>query len=196
MERINLIPPEFAVGEKALIETGLRRRAMMIGLVLAALFFVHYGINRITLFNLNHETARLEHNLTEATALSEATARSKEAVNLQLQNLEKRMNDLLGKQFLLQRLGGGQFKWSEALDHFHESIPEKVWVDELILDELTCQVKGGTFSNELVGAFIDGLNQSPFFADATFSRTEAGTINKKPVVLYELNFDLVKKQKI
>ena len=196
MERINLIPPEFAVGEKALIETGLRRRAIMIGVVLAALLFVHYGVNRIAFFNLSHGTAKLERRLTEAAALSESMMKSKEAINAQLQNLEKRTNDLMGRQVLLQKLDNRQFKWSEALHHFHESIPDKVWVDELILDETTSQVKGGTFSNEFVGAFIAGLNQSPFFTDATFSRTEAGSINKKPVVLYELDFALVKKQKV
>jgi len=57
----------------------------------------------------------------------------------------------MGRQVLLQKLDNRQFKWSEALHHFHESIPDKVWVDELILDETTSQVKGGTFSNEFVG---------------------------------------------
>jgi Tfp pilus assembly protein PilN len=95
----------------------------------------------------------------------------------------------------LKTLGDHRFKWSEALASFHESIPAKVWVDELILDETISQVKGGTFSNEFVGAFIDGLNRSPYFANATFVRTEANTINKKAVVLYELNFELVKNLK-
>ncbi len=195
MQRINLIPPEFAVGEKALIETGLRRRAVLIGLLLAATLIVHYGINRIALFNLERKTAFLEHRLTEATALSQAIAQSKEAINVQLENLQRRTSALVGRQALLEKLGDSEFKWSQALASFHKSIPDKIWVDELTLDERLSQVKGGASSNEFVGAFIEGLNQSPYFVNATFVRTEAGAINKQAIVNYELSFELIKNPK-
>lgn len=195
MQRINLIPPEFAIGEKALIETGLRRQAILLGILLAVALVVHYGMNRTASLVLEQEVNALERQLYEATVLSEALAKNKEAIQVQMENLEKRMNVLMGRQMLLERFGSDQFKWSEALAYFHRSIPSKVWVDELVLDEPTSQVKGGTFSNELVSAFIDGLNRSAYFANATFVKTEAGVINEQSVVNYELNFELVKKQK-
>jgi Tfp pilus assembly protein PilN len=196
MQRINLIPPEFAIGEKALIETGLRRRGILIGILLITILAVHYGMNRVALINLNLQTSALERRLTEATALSEAVTKSKEAIGVQSENLEKRMNSLMGRQMLLEKLESKQFRWSEALAGFHQSIPDKIWVDELTLDEHISQVSGGTFSNEFVGAFIDGLNRSTYFTNATFVKTEAATINNQAVINYELTFELIKGNRV
>ena len=90
-------------------------------------------------------------------------------------------------------VNGQQFRWSEVLSEFHKAIPEKVWVDEIELERPKSFVKGGTFGNREVGAFIENLNRSPYFANAAFIRTETGTLNKQPVVHFELTFDLVKK---
>ena len=196
MQRINLIPPEFAIGEKALIETGLRRRAILIGVLLVALLSAHYGMNRMKLLTLNYQATVSDRHLTEATALSEAVTKSKDAINAQLENLEKRTNALMGRQMLLEKLENQQFKWSEALASFHKSIPDKIWVDDLVLDDSGSRVAGGTFSNEFVSAFIEGLNHSPYFNNATFVKTQASTINNQAVIDYELNFDLIKGQKV
>ncbi|MBI3999262.1 MAG: PilN domain-containing protein, partial [Candidatus Omnitrophica bacterium] len=55
------------------------------------------------------------------------------------------------------------------------------------------QVRGGTFGNEWISKFIDNLNGSHYFKNAAFARTEAGKLNDRSVVNFELVFELVQQ---
>ena len=193
MRRINLIPPEFATGKKALVETGLRRKALVIGVVFFSAVLIHYTVSWIAFSALRKQMTELRRGLDQAHTTSDTVQKSKEAITAQLDHLKEQTTTLSGRKTSLHELENTQSKWSEALDAFHKIIPEKVWVDELVLDEKLSRVKGGTFGNQYVSAFIDNLNQSPYFSNATFVKTEAGTLNKQPVVNFELTFEMHKK---
>lgn len=193
MKRINLIPPEFATGKKALVETGLQKQAIVVGLVVLSALAVHYGISSADLSALKRQVKTLNQSFNQAKQSSEAMKKSMGAVSAQLDNLEERMILLGGKRTQLLKLKGERFKWSEALSRFHKAIPSKVWVDELLLARDENHVRGGTFGNEWVSKFIDNLNRSDYFKNAVFARTEAGKLNDRPVVNFELIFELVQQ---
>ena len=75
---------------------------------------------------------------------------------------------------------------------FSTSIPDKVWIDAASLNLGESMVQGGTYSNQQVGAFIEGLNESTYFKNAAFSRTEASELNNRAIINFELTFDLVR----
>lgn len=195
MKRINLIPPEFATGKKAWVETGLQKQVVFLGIMFVIGLSVHFGLNQWKMLELKKEVHAMNNALTQAETSSQSLKRTKEGLVAQLERVQKRSVSLSEKKNNLLELEGAQFKWSEALAEFHKVIPGKVWVDELHLEPGKSFVRGGTYGNQMVSEFIDGINESPFFRNASFTRTEAGVLNELPVVNFELTFDLALKRK-
>ncbi|MBI4395318.1 MAG: PilN domain-containing protein [Candidatus Omnitrophica bacterium] len=194
MKRINLIPPEFATGRKALVGTDLQRKAVALVAVFLVVFLIQFLLGWVEVVKLEREVKVLNQKVVKDRSASESFQKSKEAVSAQLESVQKVTAQLLKKQELLSQLKNERLKWSEALSEFYETLPKKVWVDELHLERGKSYVRGGTFGNEFVGEFMNSLNEAPHFANATFTRTEAGKLNNQPVVNYELGFQLIPKQ--
>ena len=193
MKRINLIPPELAGGRKAFLQSAFSRRLVLGGIILLLILLFHYSVHLLGFIGLKREVNSIKRSLDQAQAVTESVNRSKETVQAQLDALEKQTDSLEQKRERLLILKNQRFKWSDALSEFQKAIPDKVWVDELVLDQPKSLVRGGTFGNQLVGTFIENLNRSIYFTNASFTRTETGTLNKQPVIHFELTFELVKK---
>ncbi|MBI4358696.1 MAG: PilN domain-containing protein [Candidatus Omnitrophica bacterium] len=193
MNRINLIPPEFATGKRALVKTGLQKQATVVGMIVLAALAVHYGMGLVDVLALRKQVKILNQSFNQTMQSSEAIKKTTDTVKAQLDNLQDRMILLGGKRSQLLKLKGERFKWSEVLSEFHEAIPNKVWVDELLLSREESHVSGGAFGNEGVGTFINNLTESRYFKNATFARTEAGKLDDRSVINYELTFELTKQ---
>ena len=193
MKRINLIPPQFSTGKKAFVQSGLARQAIAAGGVVLFVLLVHYLFNWFSLAGLKGTVNSLNQKLSQGQTVSESVGHSKETLQAQLDNLDKKLANLVEKRNRLMDLQKHRFEWSSVLSDFHNAIPDQVWIDELVLDEPQSKVKGGTFGNPQVKTFLDNINKSHYFSNASFSRTETGTLNKQPVVRFELTFELVKK---
>ena len=190
MKRINLIPPEYAVGKKALVETGLYRKAVLLGVLALAALVLHYGMMWRQVRLLKIDVLQIKQEAADAESSAESVKQSRSTLEAQLENLKQRQSLLARKRSELVKLKGGETKWSDILGAFHESVPDQVWIDQLKLSSEESGVVGGTFSNQKVGTFIQKLNGSDYFKNATFTKTEAGTLNERAVVFFELNFDL------
>ncbi len=196
MKRINLIPPEFATGKKAWVETGLWRQAIIGGIVLALAAGIHFTYGFISLVGLRHQISVLERKATTGKGQAESVRQSKETLNAQLKTLDRKMKSLDKKQALLGRLGTSSISWSEALQDFKQQIPAKAWIDELVMTKPHSEpsrVIGGGFSNQEVSRFLENLNGSKYFSNAAFVRTEAGKLNRENIIQFELTFDTVPK---
>ncbi|MBI4372123.1 MAG: PilN domain-containing protein [Candidatus Omnitrophica bacterium] len=194
MKRINLIPPEFATGKKALVGTDLQRKALVLAGVFLVGFVIQFSLGWVQMAKFQKEVKTLNHKIAKGQSSTEFFQRSKEVLSAQLEHVQSELARATKKRELLNGLKNEQFKWSEALSEFYDTLPKKLWVDELHLERGKSYVRGGTFGNELVGEFINGLNQSPHFMNATFTKTEVGELNNQPVVNFELGFELVPKQ--
>lgn len=196
MKRVNLIPPEFATGKKAWVETGLWRQAVIGAIVLALAAGIHFTYGFVALMGLKHQIASIERNAGAEKKRAESIRQSKETLNTQLKTLERKMKTLEKKQVVLGGLGTHSFKWSEALQDFKGLIPQKAWIDELMMTRPRgepSRVIGGGFSNQDVSQFLEHLNGSKYFSNAAFVRTEAGKLNASNIVRFELTFDTVQK---
>lgn len=193
MKRINLIPPEYAVGKKAVSETDLRRKAALLAGVAVAALVIHYGMTWRQMQSLKLEVMRVKQEMEDAESSADSIKQSRSTLEAQLENLNQRQSLLAKKRSDLLKLKGGETKWSAILDAFHQSVPDQVWVDHLKLSSEESGVVGGTFSNQQVGTFIQNLNRSEYLKNATFTKTEAGELNEREVVFFELGFDLETK---
>jgi Tfp pilus assembly protein PilN len=192
MKRINLIPPEYAVGRKAFMETSLHHLVFYAGVALLIGVSVHYGLTMSQLAPLETAVKRLNEKAADTQVFSEAAKRSKASLQAQFENLEHRMSVIGKKRGGLVQLKGSEFKWSETLTGFKNSIPERVWVDHLLLSPEGSSIAGGAYTNDQVGNFIEKLNNSGFFRNAAFAKTEAGELGGREIVFFELTFDLTR----
>ncbi len=192
MKRINLIPPEYAVGRKAFFETNLRDQVVALSILLIIGMSAHYWFLSSKLRPLEKEVTLLTEEAKETEVASEAKKRAKATLQAQIENVEHRMSLAGKKKTSLMHLKGSQAKWSDILESFKKSIPEKVWVENFVLSEEENKVSGGAFDNKTIGRFIENLNGSRFFKNASFTKTEAGETAGKKVVNFELGFDLVR----
>jgi len=196
VKRINLIPPEFASGKKAWVETGLWRQAVVGGIVLALAAGVHFSYGLVSLVGLRHQISALERRASTEKGKADSIRQSKESLNVQLKGLERKMKSLEKKQGVLGRLGTSSIVWSEALRDFKQLVPAKAWIDELAMVKSHSEpsrVLGGGYSNQEVSRFLENLNRSKYFSNAAFVRTEAGKLNAENIVRFELTFDTTPK---
>lgn len=193
MKRINLLPPEYGRRSGGLAKSPMTRRLGIGATALFVLLLIHYLSGWVRLAGVRGEVQAFQRQIEEAQTVSESILKSKATLQSQLDHLEKRMSLLDQKHDRLSFLQGSQFKWSKALLTFHQAIPEKVWIDELLMEYPKGRIRGGTFGNQQVSEFIERLNRADSFANAAFARTETGTLNEQPVINFELAFELVRK---
>jgi len=192
MRRINLIPPEFQAGKGMWIETVMSQLVVLASFLVVIALAINYAMTLSQRNALEQEMNQLRQELDQKQASGEAIKQSGATFRAQLKNLEQRMTSLSAKRRQLLHIKSDEFGWSEVLSEFYKSIPEKVWIEQLKLNFDGGQVRGGAFGNHHVGNFIVGLNRSPFFRNATFTRTEAGMLNERSIVNFELEFDLIR----
>ena len=133
---------------------------------------------------------QLESEASQAISVEDA----KTSINAQIDNVEARLKVRERKKGTLLTMGGGGLKWAQALADFQNLIPRKAWVDELTLYRESIEpstVVGGSYQNQQVSEFIDNLNGSKFFSNASFRRTEAAELNEQSIIYFELAFDMV-----
>ena len=190
MNRINLIPPEFSTGKKALVETGLLMQAVLGGFVLAGTMILLFLISWMGLLGTQHEVTKMKKIYAQKNSIYAALSHSKETLNDQLNHVNERAKELEAKKGKLSFLEDRGDPWSQLLSEFNSAIPVNVWADKLVLEQPVSQVIGGAFTNQNITKFIDRLNESRHFSRTAFIKTESGTVNEKKVVLFELSFEL------
>lgn len=189
MKRINLIPPEYAAGKKALIETGLLLQGLVAGAVLIVFLIVTFFVTWFGLLSVRHDVNQTRQRYSQAGNWSTEKETLKSTVQSQIDNVQKRIDETQKKYAKLKELQSGRVRWSEVLAEFNKSIPDKLWVDKLVIRRPDSQVIGGTYTNKKIGDFIENINKSHFFSNATFVRTESGRVNNKEVILFEVSFN-------
>ncbi|OGW79425.1 MAG: hypothetical protein A3G33_03550 [Omnitrophica bacterium RIFCSPLOWO2_12_FULL_44_17] len=190
MKRINLIPPEFASGKKALVESGLLMQAVIGAVVLVVIMALIAIYSTISLNYGKQKKQAVDEKLSHISAQIEEAESTKQSSADQLKNIEDRIVVLRKKREQLARLDVTRTQWSQILSEFKQSLPDRAWADKLILETSKCQVFGGTYSNADVSKFIANLNESEYFSNATFVRTESNTVNKESVIFFEISFEL------
>src|SRR3989338_3508950 len=190
MKRINLIPPEFASGKKALVESGLLMQAVIGAVVLVVIMALIAIYSTISLNYGKQKKQAVDEKLSHISAQIEEAEITKQSSADQLKNIEDRIVVLRKKREQLARLDVTRTQWSQILSEFKQSLPDRAWADKLILETSKCQVFGGTYSNDDVSKFIANLNESEYFSNATFVRTESNTVNKESVIFFEISFEL------
>ena len=171
MLKINLLPASIRKAGGSSIEQIHRTPLVWItGGVLVAiplLLLVPIGVRRQQLGQLNTKIEKLEPKKAE------------------MDQLQRRLQQLHAQQIAFQGLGKGQNLWSKRLNALSDATPEGVWFTELSLDQTKGLVLQGSAIGQVgpelvsVTRLVQGLKSNPDFASG-FKEIQIESIKRVP----------------
>jgi type IV pilus assembly protein PilN len=151
--RINLLGVERQKARKAIaFDVGQRLTlACSLILVVAALLIGWWY------WSLNEESARVD---------AEIAAAQQEAVRLQsllaeVRQFEARRGQLQQRVALIEQLRGGQSTPVQLLDHVSRSVPDMLWLTEMVQDGNALTISGRSTTLIALSDFVGNLGRSP-----------------------------------
>jgi type IV pilus assembly protein PilN len=121
---------------------------------------------------LDNERALLEDAKAEKQSLQYVLAKLEEMEN-QKQILSRKIN-------LISRLKARQGTGVIIMDELSKSLPDWVWLNEVIFQDFNIHIKGKSLSNNLIADFISNLEENKYFNNVNLiSSTLRETRNNK-----------------
>ena len=190
MKRINLLPEALKVKSLASMEGKLSSYLVPVFVLAIGLSVLHYGFHYTEFLILSkryesHQKQRVELERQTSGAL-ERTQKLKE----QIAEAKKESQAIGEKQKEIENFSAHHYPWKDILAALNTAIPEKVWINHLVIDEKECRASGGTYNNALVSQLIERLNRSPYFSKAKFIRTEVSESDVEKLLQFELSFSM------
>ena len=109
-----------------------------------------------------------------------------ERIRKKIKNAEEKIDkveDKLGHLLAIKKKAGN---YSNILDDVHRTIPGKVWITQLNVEDDNLKITGGAYSMLLLTQFMDNLQNAPFFANANFINTKKDEIENVEVINFEI----------
>ncbi len=188
MVRINLLPKEEKVKKRIglpspgfKMPTGIENY-IGIGLivfVVIILSLIHIRQKKITVtLKTNIEESR-----SELKKLSEVVKLVKE--------LDRKRKDLDARIEIIRSLNRGRFEKAMFLYKISSLIPVYCWLQQLSVSDQAVSIKGITFSNQVIAAFMRNLGGDRMFQNVELNNIEGKEVDKHSVMEFDLQTNLM-----
>ena len=188
MVRINLLPKE----EKVKARIGIPRPVIkmptgignylgiaLIILIIIILSTIHIGQKRtIVRLKINIEETRKE------------LRKLDEVVKL-VKELDRKRRDLDARIEIIRDLNRGRFEKAKFLYKLSSLLPEYCWIQNLDVKGQTVSIKGITFSNQVIAAFMRKLQGEKMFRNIELKSIVGKEVEKHRVMEFDLSTSLV-----
>jgi len=189
-KNINLLPPELRYGffkrvlpyvESHPKEFAVRTAAILISIMLTVSIYQGHMAKRYLRKGvaLESEINKLQAEHKEAEGIMNQVDQARQILGFQTSLIEKRIG------FLKSQYRFGHH-WGTTLRELMRIVPEGVWLEGINTEGGQLQIKGGAFSEELVGDFMTVLRSSPAFSNISFNYTQNSRVGQTEVIIFEL----------
>ena len=188
MVRINLLPKEEKVKKRiGLPSPGLKMPTGvenyigigLIVLVVIILSLIHIRQKKIT---VTLET-NIEESRSELKKLSEVVKLVKE--------LDRKRKDLDARIEIIRSLNRGRFEKAMFLYKISSLIPVYCWLQQMSVSGQAVSIKGITFSNQVIAAFMRNLGGDRMFQNVELNNIEGKEVDKHSVMEFDLQTNLM-----
>jgi len=188
MVRINLLPKEDKVrkrssftGPSIKMPTGIENYIGIgvVVLVIIILSFVHIGQKKsITRLNTNIQETRQE-------------LRKLEEVVKLVKELDMKRKDLNTRIEIIRGLNRGRFEKSKFLYTLSSILPDYCWIQNLDVKVNAITIKGITFSNQVIAAFMRRLQGERIFQNIELKGIVSKDVDNHNVMEFDLGIQLI-----
>jgi len=188
MVRINLLPKEDKVrkrssftGPSIKMPTGIENYIGIgvVVLVIIILSFVHIGQKKsITRLNTNIQETRQE-------------LRKLEEVVKLVKELDMKRKDLNTRIEIIRGLNRGRFEKSKFLYTLSSILPDYCWIQNLDVKVNAITIKGITFSNQVIAAFMRRLQGERIFQNIELKGIVSKDVDNHNVMEFDLGTQLI-----
>ena len=175
MIRINLLPYRAALRQQQILQH-LAVALGVIGVVVMLSLIMHL-VATAQLSDLQDEFGNLR---AQNMALQKKIGKIK--------NLDNLRKDVEKKLKLVDRLQAGRFRSLKTLYELTRTIPENVWLTQIVDKGGEIRLKGLGESNKAVANFMRALDKSPLFSNVRLQVISRTTVDDVPVRSFGLTF--------
>jgi len=173
--RINLLPYRAALRQQQILQH-LAVALGVIGVVVMLSLIMHL-VATAQLSDLQDEFGNLR---AQNMALQKKIGKIK--------NLDNLRKDVEKKLKLVDRLQAGRFRSLKTLYELTRTIPENVWLTQIVDKGGEIRLKGLGESNKAVANFMRALDKSPLFSNVRLQVISRTTVDDVPVRSFDLTF--------
>lgn len=181
MIRINLLPVRASRRQEA-----VRNELVLAGLVLAAVVVVLVGLQIVLMAQastLTSENIELDEQL-----------KKKEAIRLEVEEMEKVRKDLEQKLAVIQQLNANRIGPVLLLSDLSDATPEKLQLTSLVEKDGVVKLTGLAVTHEVISQFMINIEKSKRFTDVGLNGVEQIESSGVKLKEFEITAKLVKEE--
>ena len=174
MIRINLLPVR-----EARRRAGRRQIALIMGAVVGLALLICVGLHVTVVATLASERTALEGAQGERAKLQTALDK--------ISSFRKQAESIESKLAVIEKLETSRSGPVRILDEIATRLPERVWLTRLRLAGDRLELEGLSLDNEIIAAFMTGLERSDFLTGVELAETRLQTVSGVKVNAFKIS---------